>query len=199
MPFKIGSIRCGDTTFEFKRGESGVDELNWLDVPGHGGGFGGVAKRIPLGVWLQDPSKTIWDFIKKVNGKLPDDALDWQVDEDKYRKYVQLFGPRGMLFSKTETACEMPAQMGITREEWMNEFKEIGPAGEEFKPDPVILLAVARKHWVDGGGVVVHGRNGESFRIGGKIEIPGGGVKIGDTTLTDPRDLDKYFEDLKNK
>lgn len=199
MPVQTGCITCGGVTFEFKREDSGVDELNWLNCPGYGGGYGGVAKRIPLGVWLQDPSKTIWDFIKKVDGKLPDDTLDWEVDEQRYKKFINLYGPRSMLFSKTETACEIPQQMGMTREEWMEEFKEIGPGGAVFRPDPIILLAVARKHWVDGGGVVVHGRNGEILRIGATVEIPGGGVKIGDKTIRNFKDLDKYFEDLKNK
>ena len=71
----------------------GTKSGSWLDCPK----YKGTALKIPTGVWIQDPNKYIFDFIEQVDGKLPEDTLDWKVDENKINAFEKLFGPEGML------------------------------------------------------------------------------------------------------
>lgn len=82
-----------------------------------------------------------------MDGNLPEDNLDWKVDEDRVKKYEDQFGPQAILFSETELSPDAIHEMGITREQWKEKFKQTFPNGNRYKPDPIILLAIARDFW----------------------------------------------------
>jgi hypothetical protein len=75
---------CGGQRVEMKR--SG----DWLRGLCN---FTGVEVKIPRGVWFQKPETKVFDFIIKTNGNLPEDSLDWAVDENKVKKYEGIYGP----------------------------------------------------------------------------------------------------------
>lgn len=129
--------------------------------------FTGVELRIPRGVWFQRPLTEIFDFIKKVDGKLPEDNLEWVVDEEKVKNYEKQFGAEGMLFSAADFMVDTVKNMGITREQWKDRFKEKLPNGDFFYPDPIILLAVARDFWRRfPNAVVIHHPSGRKVVFG---------------------------------
>lgn len=107
----------------------------------------GVETKVPNGVWFQKPETSIPDFIIKVGGNLPEDSLDWKVDEDKVRNYEKIFGPQGMLFSNAESGSDAAQRIGLTREQWKMKYRQVMPSGETFYPDPIILWAIAFGFW----------------------------------------------------
>ena len=171
-----GCVSCGDLTFEVM----GSKNSSWLECSA----YTGVALKVPLGIWLQDPNKYIFDFITKVDGELPEDTLDWKVDEEKVTAFENMFGPQGMLFSETYSSPDTIQGMGITREQWKEKYKIKTPSGE-YKPDPIILLAVARDFWRKYPDAVV-------------VRLPTGERRIiGWEHLTKLNELDKLFEAKK--
>ncbi|VVB72314.1 Uncharacterised protein [uncultured archaeon] len=145
--------------------EIGPDESgDWL------GGlckFNGVELKIPRGVWFQNPETEIFDFIKKIDGKLPEDTLDWEVDEEKVKKYEKQFGPEGMLFSAADFIDDTIKNMGITREQWKDRYKQKLGENKYIIPDPLLLLAIARNFWRNyRDAVAIHDPSGKKIVFG---------------------------------
>jgi hypothetical protein len=106
-----------------------------------------VELNVPRGFYCQRPDTDIFDLIKKIDGKLPEDNLNWEVDEEKIKNIAKQFGPESILFSAADFIDDIVKYMGITREQWGERYKQKLPNGGFFLPDPVILLAVARDFW----------------------------------------------------
>jgi hypothetical protein len=154
------TCNCGGQQVEIGPAEGG----DWL------GGlckFTGIEVKIPRGVWFQKPMTQIFDFIKTVEGKLPEDTLDWEVDEEKVKRYEKKFGPEGMLFSSADFIDDTVKNMGITRDQWKNRNKQKLKDDEYFYPDPIILLAIARDFWRRyPDAVVIHHPSGKNIVFG---------------------------------
>lgn len=129
--------------------------------------FTGIEIKIPMCVWFQKPMTQIFDFIKHIDGKLPEDTLDWEVDEEKVKRYEKQFGPEGMLFSAADFIDDTIKNMRITRDQWKERYKQNIKENEFFYPDPIILLAIARDFWRRyPEAVVIHHPSGKNIVFG---------------------------------
>ena len=163
MPETRECVTCGGATFEY----TGGDSLGCID-------FDGVELKAPRGVWFQKPETFTWHFIKDINSthaekyeNLPPNTLNWEVDEEYYKNYIKLFGPESMLFSRNEVETEAVHRMGVTRERWMEMYKQDLPNGQKYYPDPILLHAIAQRFWkVHGNVVVAHTHDGTNVEIG---------------------------------